>query len=214
MHQERGLRLPLDCLAGLAIFSILSSRDAGGYTHWQNYKWAGQLPRLFPRSFFNWTLIGKTWVALIDSVSSDFLKHLYQIATNPRYWVMILMYNFLLHSRKYMPYPINSSTIHIYHQFPWACIAAATLLKPAILLPANRLGKRPSCPTSCTNSFAVSTPISKHDLMISLNFSSICSALHEVRWLFCAISRPDTRDPPTFAALPFARVVRCRPISR
>lgn len=97
---------------------------------------------------------------------------------------------------------LSAASLRIYHQSPSTCIAAATLQKPAILLPANRLGNSPSASPDSTYSLAVSRPVWKHVFMISRSRSSTCSALHAARWLFWAISRPDTADPPALAALP------------
>ena len=88
----------------------------------------------------------------------------------------------------------------VHHQSPWSCIAAAVLLKPAMFAPATSDGNSPSAPG--TYSLAVSRQFSKHAFMMPLSFSSTSSLLHFRRWLFCAISRPETATPPALAALP------------
>ena len=87
-----------------------------------------------------------------------------------------------------------------YHQSPCACIAAATLEKPAMLLPATRLGNSPSA--GSTYSLAVSSPFLKHDSMMLFNLLSTSSDVQAMRWEFWAISSPDTATPPALAALP------------
>src|SRR5271170_29221 len=81
-------------------------------------------------------------------------------------------------------------------------MAAATLLNPAILLPATKLGNSPSF--GSTYFFAVSSPFLKHSAMIPFNFSSTSSLVHLILCEFCAISSPETATPPAFAALPGA----------
>ena len=95
--------------------------------------------------------------------------------------------------------PIRSNQ-QLHHQSPCANMAAATLLNPAMLLPATKLGNSPSA--GVTYSLAVSSPFLKQDSMMPLSLLSTSSEVHEMRWEFCAISRPDTATPPAFAALP------------
>lgn len=59
------------------------------------------------------------------------------------------------------------------HQSPWSCMAFTTLTKPAMLLPATRLGSSPSL--AATYFLAVSTPLVKASFMMPLSFSSTSS---------------------------------------
>ena len=93
----------------------------------------------------------------------------------------------------------------IHHQSPCAFMAAATLVKPAILLPATRLGYSPSF--GSTYFLAVSSPLLKQFSMICLSLLSTSSIVHDIRCEFCAISSPDTATPPALAALPGWRLV-------
>ena len=102
-----------------------------------------------------------------------------------------------IHPLLQIPTPHNLPT---YHQSPCAFIASATLLKPAILLPATKLGNSPSL--GSTYFFAVSSPFVKHASMIPLSLPSTSSAVQDMRWEFCAISSPETATPPALAALP------------
>ena len=104
--------------------------------------------------------------------------------------------NNYIYTNTHLPKRLNI----IYHQSPWSNIAAATFLKPAMLLPATRLGNSPSA--GSTYSFAVSSPFLKHDSMMSLSLSSTSSDVHAMRCEFWAISRPETATPPALAALP------------
>ncbi len=69
--------------------------------------------------------------------------------------------------------------ICLYHQSPCAFIAAATFEKPAILLPATRLGNSPSA--GSTYSFAVSNPFLKHDSMMFFSLLSTSSEVQAMR---------------------------------
>ena len=97
-------------------------------------------------------------------------------------------------------HPTHLGSHPTYHQSPCAFIASATLLKPAILLPATRLGNSPSF--GSTYFFAVSSPFAKQASMMPLSLPSTSSAVQEMRWEFCAISSPETATPPALAALP------------
>ena len=92
----------------------------------------------------------------------------------------------------------------VYHQSPWANIASATLLNPAILLPATKLGNSPSF--GLTYSFAVSRPFLKQASMMPFSLASTSSEVHDMRCEFCAISSPETATPPALAALPEDRI--------
>lgn len=87
-----------------------------------------------------------------------------------------------------------------YHQSPCVFIAAATLLNPAMLLPATKLGNSPSA--GSTYVLAVSNPLLKQFSMISLSFESTSSEVQAMRCEFWAISRPETATPPALAAFP------------
>src|SRR4051812_42051571 len=62
---------------------------------------------------------------------------------------------------------------NVHHQSAWSCIALATLTKPAMLLPATRLGNSPSA--AGTYSLAVLRPLRKAFFMMPLSLASTSS---------------------------------------
>ena len=79
------------------------------------------------------------------------------------------------------PVAYTSKSI-IYHQSPSANMASATFLKPAMLLPATKLGKTSlSPPDGVTYSLAVSSPFLKQDSMMLLSFASTSSLVQDRR---------------------------------